>query len=136
MIYDLVCESDHRFEGWFKNLDDYAHQLETHILTCPICDSHKVHKVPSASYISKGTESPRSLPDPLTLSRKLHAYVEKNFQQVGTQFADEARKMHYGETEERNITGTATREEVQDLTREGINTIALPPKVVAKDKLN
>lgn len=68
--------------------------------------------------------------------RQLHHYVEKNTEDVGNQFADEARKIHYGESEERGIRGVASGNEVKELHDEGIKTYQLPPKPVAKEKLN
>jgi hypothetical protein len=146
VIYDLRCETGHQFEGWFKDLQDYEHQVLTHLLTCPFCESRLVQRVPTASYINTlsrqkspdcSTAPDQSRPiDPIHLLRKLHDYVDQNFHDVGTGFHEEALKIHYGEAEERNIRGTASREEVRELHEAGVAVAPLPPKPIAKEKLN
>jgi hypothetical protein len=73
---------------------------------------------------------------PQEILKKLHEYIEQRFDNVGTQFAEEARKIHYGETEERNIYGQATGIEIKELREEGINAVPLPEKPGDKSKLN
>ncbi len=141
IIYDLECDSGHRFEGWFKDSGDYDGQMEKQLLSCPLCDSRVIRKVPTASHISTRAKQRQSIQqdssmDPLTLLRKFHDYVDRNFQDVGRQFHEEAIRIHQGETPQRNIRGTATQEEMLDLQEAGIAVTALPPKPVAKEKLN
>ncbi|HLQ25798.1 MAG TPA: DUF1178 family protein [Acidiferrobacterales bacterium] len=142
IIYDLVCDAQHQFEGWFKNADEYATQLSGGLLSCPICSSAQVHKVLSVSHVNT---APGTQPTdmeltaearPQELLKKLHEYIEQSFDNVGTQFAEEARKIHYGETEERNIYGQATGIEIKELRAEGINAVPLPAKPTDESKLN
>ncbi|MDH5408081.1 MAG: DUF1178 family protein [Gammaproteobacteria bacterium] len=135
IIYDLECDASHRFEGWFKNASDYENQLATKLLTCPICHSEQVKKLPSATHINKNrtqaAPSQRTLPKEIVELQKLQQYVENNFDNVGTQFAEEVKKIHYGEAEDRNIYGTATINEVVELKDEGIEALPIP---LLKDK--
>jgi len=142
IIYDLVCDTQHRFEGWFKNTGEYATQLSGGLLSCPICGSTRVHKVLSVSHVNTGVEVHLAETGltvearPQELLKKLHEYIEQRFDNVGAQFAEEARKIHYGETEERNIYGQATGVEIRELREEGINAVPLPEKTGDKSKLN
>ena len=149
IIYDLLCDGQHRFEGWFKNADEFQHQLQTGLVSCPICGSDHVHRVPSASHISNGLgdKEPVSSSKPALrndtidthpehILQLLHDYVNNNYDDVGSQFAEEAKKIHYGESEVRNIKGSATVNEVKELKEEGITAVPLPPAPYDKDKLN
>lgn len=144
IVYDLICDAHHRCEGWFDGVDDYRHQLTAGLLTCPVCGSDKVQKVPSASRVHiRGTPDPAGTgtPDPQTraareLLRRLRDFVETQCDDVGRDFAKEARRIHTGEAEERNIRGSATPEEVTELREDGIETLVLPPLPPDDDKLN
>lgn len=144
IIYDLECDAKHHFEGWFKNADEFTEQKQIGMLICPICGSEEVRKIPSASHINKtGSErmTPNQNSDVVEASKHqvlqlFHDYINKNFDDVGSQFAKEAIKMHHGETTERNIRGTATADEVTELKEEGVTAVQLPPAPYDKDKLN
>jgi hypothetical protein len=142
IIYDLVCDTQHRFEGWFKNTGEYATQLSGGLLSCPVCGSTRVHKVLSVSHVNTamvvhpGEAELTAGAKPQELLKKLHEYIEQRFDNVGTQFAEEARRIHYGETEEHNIYGQATGVEIKELREEGINAVPLPEKPMDKSKLN
>ncbi len=145
IIYDLTCNSEHRFEGWFQHRDDYEKQLASGLLSCPVCASVEVRNVPSANRVTKSQAMAPSVDATKGLvqyekarefANALHQYVEKNFDDVGNEFADEARRIHYGESEERGIRGTATTDEAKELNDEGIAVAPLPPKPVEKEKLN
>lgn len=145
IIYDLECDARHQFEGWFKNADEFTEQLSNGLLICPLCGSEEVRKIPSASYIARGTTEKT---EPVTDSGEVieasksqvlqlfHDFINKNFDDVGNKFAEEAKKIHYGETIKRNIRGTATADEVRELKEEGVNAVQLPPVPYDKDKLN
>jgi len=146
IIFDLQCVNDHRFEGWFKNISEFESQLTSAMVHCPVCGTEQVAKVPSASHLSLGKATsqqaviPQNKPAPATpdmnvLLRKLHDHVKHNFEDVGNEFATEAKRMHYGEIEERNIRGNATKDEVEELHEEGIMAFPLP-SFPDKDKLN
>ena len=144
IIYDLECDIKHHFEGWFKNADEFTEQQLTGMLICPVCGSEHVRKIPSASHISKAklasdrAEASAGLVEAnkRQVLQLFHDYVNKSFDDVGNRFAEEAKKMHYGETTARNIRGTATANEVRELKEEGVATVQLPPVPYDKDKLN
>ncbi len=137
IVYDLICQQGHDFEGWFDDSGDYEEQLRKGILVCPVCGIDDVRKVPSASHLSL---KPASAPAPERQRRQkilqmVHEHVERNYEDVGARFAEEARKMHYGESEQRNIRGAASWAEYQELRQEGIDALPLPGRPVDKDKL-
>ena len=142
IIYDLECGARHRFEGWFKNADEFVEQQGNGMLICPVCGSGQIHKLPSASHIGKTTATVAAAEnhgDEVARHQVLkmfHDYIYKHFDDVGNAFADQAKKMHYGEIEERNIRGMATRDEIKELKEEGVSAIQLPPAPYDKDKLN
>ncbi len=144
IIYDLECGNQHRFEGWFKNANEFTEQQQTGMLICPICGSEEIRKIPSASHIAKG-HSETAVPKQNVVKankqahqalQMVHDFINKNFDDVGNNFASEAKKIHNGEVSERNIRGTATANEVKELKEEGILTVKLPPAPYDKDKLN
>jgi hypothetical protein len=141
IVFDLICAHDHEFEGWFKDASDFVSQQNSGLLTCPACGTDNVVKVPSASHISLGkqekqlSELANIQHDAAKLVNKITEYVSKNFENVGGDFAEVSRKMHYGIENERNIYGTATHDEALELHEEGIDIIPLPTGT-KKDKLN
>lgn len=153
IIYDLCCINDHRFEGWFKSADDFQSQQQQSLLNCPVCGSVQVSKLPSASYVhtrnagrsepreeAKAVAAPSAAPQgsPATaeLLQKLQDYLDKHSENVGGQFSEEAKKMHYGESEKRSIHGHANVNELQELHEEGIPVMPLPALPTDKKKLN
>ena len=150
IIYDLVCDKEHRFEGWFRNSEDFTSQQTSGLLTCPMCNSSHIQKVPSGGHLqSQSRDKPeREKNDRTEIERqayvqysrqvmeKLNSFIEKNFQDVGNRLPEEARKIHYGESDLRNIRGTASAQDVQELEEEGIELIALSEALVNKQKLN
>lgn len=140
IVFDLVCEHDHEFEGWFKDASDFVSQQNNGMLTCPLCGTDKITKVPSVSHISIGkkdkqlSELAAIQNDAANLVNKITEYVTKNFEDVGDEFASVAKDMHYGIEEERDIFGSATLDEALELKEEGIDVIPLPTN--KKDKLN
>lgn len=157
VIYDLVCEQNHQFEGWFKSSEDWQQQLSAGLLTCPYCDSQEITKKPTASKVTKKTntglskedrlervqqvvhshpQSPEKFAQLQSMLRKVHDYIDQNFEDVGNQFAEQAISMHKGDREEANIRGVATKEEVAELAEAGVEAIPLPPKPIDPEKLN
>ncbi len=134
ITFDLECEKLHRFEGWFKNREDFEAQLSTGMISCPVCNSPKVKKLPSraAVHTSKGSSTPPQLPaqprEILSYYRALGDFIDKNFEHVGEAFADEARKMKKGEAPARSIKGVTTPAQEEELAEEGIEffKVALP----------
>ena len=139
IVFDLSCSRGHRFEGWFGSTGDYDAQLERDLVRCPMCDDTKVAKLPSAKVrIGKSaapevaTPAPapevpqtQGTPTPAEFIAQLRALV-KNAEDVGTRFADEARKIHYEESPARSIRGQASLEEAESLRDEGIDFASLP----------
>jgi hypothetical protein len=154
IVFDLSCSEGHRFEGWFGSSADYEDQQVRGLLGCPTCGSVAVSKAPMAPAVpAKGNtrqevlppEAPKQLantPMPpevqkaLTALAKAQAKALKNSTWVGDKFADETRKMHYGERDEALIHGQATLAEAKALIEEGVPVAPLPFPVAPPDKLN
>ncbi|MEQ1774061.1 MAG: DUF1178 family protein [Burkholderiales bacterium] len=141
IVYDLECENNHRFEGWFGSSGDFDTQLAGKLLTCPMCNSGNIVRRPSASYVHTGaTEKPSrekhksssvSVPQQYAnvspeIVAKVIEHIVKNTEDVGTRFPEEARKIHYNEAPERHIRGTASARDVESLRDEGIEVVSLP----------
>ncbi len=139
LIFDLQCAQGHRFEGWFDSHKDLERQIKKKLVSCPVCGEESVRQVPSAFAISKrgkaaARPSEGDFPDPETAARllgqALKRYLKENFEDVGTNFAAEALKIHYGASEARNIRGVSTPEEEKMLLREGVDFFKVgPPQV-------
>jgi hypothetical protein len=123
--YQLRCSTDHRFEGWFRSNENYVEQHAAGTLSCPVCGDTEIDKAPMAPSVARARPSAPSV-DPMTLLRALRRDVEAKCENVGTRFAEEARKIHYGETDPRGIYGDATRDEASALAEEGIEIAAIP----------
>ncbi len=145
--YALKCAEEHRFEGWFSDSADYDRQAADGLLECPVCGSREVKKelmAPAVATSRKREEAATKLKAFQTAmnesARRARDYVEKNFDHVGKQFPEEARKIHYGETPDRPIYGDATPKEVSELKDEGIAVAPVPEPVKTptetKRKLN
>jgi len=136
-VLDLQCAHGHTFEGWFASEEDFVSQCERTLVQCPICGNADVQKKLSAPRLNL-TTSRHDTVAPLEVVSKppadnalLMAWLElsrrivANTQDVGAQFAEEARKMHYGETEERAIRGQTTVDEARELLDEGIEVLPM-----------
>ena len=139
IVYNLGCTNDHRFEGWFSSADDYERQTSAKLLSCPLCGSDRISRLPHASYVSTpgerpaepAAEPPKGVPRQYSnvgadLLAKLIDTVIENTEDVGRAFPEEARKIHYKEAPERHIRGNASAKEVDALRDEGIDVVALP----------
>jgi hypothetical protein len=130
IVYSLKCEKSHEFEAWFPSGAVYDDQAATGKLVCPMCGSGKIEKAIMAPALS-GTKKTTLGADELKKMRQfmtgMRKYVKENADYVGTKFPEEARKIHYGETEERHIYGEATLEEAKELIEEGVDVAPLPP---------
>lgn len=130
IVYNLTCDKEHIFEAWFASSTAYDDQAATGKLVCPMCSSHKIEKAPMAPAVA-GTKKTTLKTDELKKMRQfmtgMRKYVQDNADYVGKEFAEEARKIHYGEADERHIYGEASLEEAADLVEEGIDIAALPP---------
>ena len=147
IVFDLICDTEHRFEGWFASGDDFDAQKTRGLITCPVCTSAKVAKLPS-SKIKTGEES-RAPQVPVKAGEgkpdqnkqqqvvattaeqraQLMAMIDhvlQNTENVGERFAEEARRIHYKESPERAIRGQASAEQTRELIEEGIPVLPLP----------
>ena len=131
IVYNLQCSKGHAFEGWFKDSGAYDAQAEDGKLVCPVCNTRKVTKAPMAPALSNAVGERKTAPQELQRMRQfvtgLRKYVQENADYVGPRFPEEARRIHYGETESRHIYGEATIEEARELIEEGVDVAPLPP---------
>lgn len=136
-VLDLQCSQQHRFEGWFGSENDFLDQCQRGLLLCPVCSDAVISKMPSAPRLNlskvQGESAPAQdapvhvAPESSSPADWLAAarHILANTDYVGTQFSEEARKMHYGETEQRAIRGEATLTEAEALLDEGIAVLPL-----------
>ncbi len=134
IAYDLQCTQGHTFEGWFEDRKAYLDQQKKGLISCPVCNSTAVEIVPSTFAIKSG--SPPLTKDLAAQKAQLEKigkeaieFVEKNFDNVGADFAKEALKIHYGAAEPRNIRGVSTKDEEKTLKDEGIEFFKIPMPV-------
>jgi len=134
IVFDLQCDKGHAFEGWFEDSQAFNMQKKKGLITCPSCNSTVISKLPS-TFAIKGSQSLTGPVDQQIdlqkMSSEISDYVNKNFDNVGCEFAKEALKMHYGVSESRNIRGVSTKEEEKVLTKEGIQFFKVPVAVPA-----
>jgi hypothetical protein len=139
IVFDLGCDNDHRFEGWFSSSEDFERQQKEKQLSCPLCGSQQINRLVTAARVNTGRGEP---PLPAQQSAdsipaqyanfdaarmlKLISHIVDNTEDVGRAFPEEARRIHYRESPERHIRGTASAQEVNSLRDEGIDVVALP----------
>lgn len=139
--YTLSCDKGHAFEGWFSSSDDFDRQMDRKLVSCPTCNSTSVAKQLMAPSIAtaRKKEATRALvmdqaqKETVAKIRELVKAVRENAEDVGDRFPEEARKIHYGEADERGLIGQATVEEAVALLEEGI---AIAPLPVLPDEVN
>lgn len=156
IVLDLRCDKDHQFEGWFGSAEAFESQLARRLVTCPVCASASVRRLPSAPYVQTRQNAPAAAPLPkqtapagaktpvetpgaavapkavaavMSMLRKMAREAED----VGERLPEEARRIHYGESEARTIRGAASREEIGELRDEGI---MLMPVLPSEDDLH
>jgi hypothetical protein len=155
-VFNLACGHDHRFEGWFASAEDFDGQLERGLIECPVCADRAIRKLPSAPRLNlSGATEPAALrapgkpeaavpapagaaPTPQQLQAMwmtLARHLVENTEDVGDNFAEEARRIHYQESPERGIRGVATAEEREELADEGIEVFAFPLPRSLKDPI-
>jgi hypothetical protein len=158
-VYNLACPLDHRFEGWFASEEDCLAQQDKDMLACPVCDSTNITRMPSAPRIAKSTSMALTNPNEdigktsgevVALTGNDHSNLEAQVQaaflkgmhelmvrseDVGSSFAEEARKIHYKEAPERSIRGQTTLDEAESLRDEGIEVLAVPLMPAFKNTL-
>jgi hypothetical protein len=138
--YDLRCSNGDEFDAWFGSIADYDKQAASGLIECPHCASTKIEKAPMAPAVrsARKQEARKERAVAMAMAAKVREHIKENFDYVGPNFAEEARKMHDGETQKRPIWGEATPEEAKALAEEGIPAAPLPPELAPKPdkKLN
>lgn len=127
--FSLHCDGDHEFEGWFRSNDDFDTQAKKQLVSCPVCGSHKVDKALMAPSVATGRQKEKiaiAMSKMASELREMAKKVRENSDYVGSDFAEEARKIHFGEAEQRGIYGEATRDEVEALVDDGVDVMPLP----------
>ena len=127
ILFDLRCSNGHDFEAWFRDGATYDRQAAAGEINCAICGSTEVSKALMAPAVASGARlDEQHAAQILSKWREVQRHIETNFDHVGRQFPEEARKMHYGEVEQRSICGEATRAEAKELVEEGIKVGQIP----------
>ena len=129
IAYDLQCVNGHAFEGWFEDSEAYQTQKKKKLVACPACNTTRVSRIPSTFAIKSSPIPQKGSPEEENLKKvgkEIVDFVEKNFDDVGCDFAKEALKIHYGVEEPRNIRGISTKEEEKMLKEEGIDFLKIP----------
>ncbi len=141
--YALSCDHDHLFEAWFGSSSDYDDQAARGLVECPFCGSHAVSKqimAPAVAGTKRHSPAPEAAAKMRTMmleaAREVRAHVEQNFDYVGDSFAREARAIHEGKTEKREIYGEASPAEVKKLKEDGVPCAPLPPAPPDPAKVN
>ena len=150
-VFNLGCDQQHCFEGWFSSGEDFDSQKQHGLLTCPVCGSSSVDKLPSAPYIGGNAAADiaptqanstapvaAAMPTPAQMQAmflRMAREVAASTEDVGERFAEEARRIHYKEAPERGIRGVASKDEAEALADEGITVVPLPFGNLLKDPL-
>jgi len=142
-VFNLNCEQQHTFEGWFASAEAFDAQLADGQLRCPICGSTAISKALSAPRLNLRAEPPpqrqaTAMPTPdqmQALFLKMAREIVAGTEDVGEKFAEEARRIHYKEAPERGIRGLTSREEADALEEEGIKVMPMPYANLLKDRL-
>jgi hypothetical protein len=142
-VLNLQCSARHGFEGWFASEDEFQDQLGRDLVECPVCGDTAIQKMLSAPRLNLGAAQPKAGKEVMTTSDatmqaawwKAVRHVMANTEDVGERFPEEARRIHYGESEERGIRGRASPEQTQALLEEGIGVMPLPVPKALKETL-
>jgi len=144
-VYNLRCDQNHGFEGWFSSEQDFLLQLDRHQISCPICESARIQKLPSAPHLNlsqatTGTTPTVDVRDDLVMERQsafleMARYIVQNTKDVGERFTEEARRIHYDEVPSQGIRGVATPSQREALAAEGIEVMELSLPALLKQPL-
>lgn len=134
IVLNLGCANDHRFEGWFASTDQFTSQTAKHLVSCPVCGSQEISKLPAGPRVRRAAQQmeparEQAKGESYAMVRAAAKLVERLMlasEDVGERFPQEARLIHYDQAPARNIRGTATREEAGELLEEGILVVPLP----------
>ena len=141
IVFNLKCRKDHVFEAWFRGSASYDRQAEDGELSCPTCGSRKIEKALMAPRLGRSGKSGHPVEgepnqkavmetqragEAMKALRELREKIERNCDYVGPVFAEEARKIHYGETDPRSIYGETSNEDAEALKEEGVSFGRVP----------
>jgi len=141
IVLNLCCDREHLFEGWFASAEAFESQRAQGLVSCPVCASLAITRRPTAPYVISGASAAdrpaapmpsgaggAATPDPdaLAVAMSVLRRMGRASEDVGERFAEEARRIHYGESESRNIRGKASGDDVESLLDEGILVLPLP----------
>jgi hypothetical protein len=141
--YQLRCDAAHEFDGWFKDSAAFERQADRGLIACPVCADKKITRALMAPGIPRKVRDEKPvaehapvaaqataggvIPDRVRAAlQRLRSEVEKHCDYVGNEFADEARRIHYGEAPARGIYGESSHEEAEALADEGIGVARIP----------
>jgi hypothetical protein len=141
-VFNLSCDNEHAFEGWFASAEDFARQLDERRIECPVCGSPAVRRLPSAPRLNLGAEETAKQPVAMSNDATMQAallqvarHIQANSEDVGERFPEEARRIHYAEAPKRSIRGLASRQDAASLAEEGIEVMPLPFSDLLKNPL-
>ncbi len=129
MVLELRCSREHSFEGWFANSEAFQKQRAAGEIHCPLCEDNQISQLLSPVTIKRRSRVPEKVEEgetPQNKWKQIQKIIEEQFEEVGTDFAKEALKMHYGVNDKRNIRGTSTADEEEVLKREGVEFYKIP----------
>lgn len=125
--FDLQCANGHLFEGYFKDYDAFDKQLNAGLVECPLCNSREIKRLfTGCSIQTNNSFSDKKQPAFFDMIRMVESYIKQHFENVGNEFPEVARAIYYGIEEERNIYGTASHEDMEELLDEGIPILPVP----------
>lgn len=133
-VFDLSCDNEHLFEGWFASNAEFERQLGDGLIECPVCASRGVRKLLSAPRLNFGADAPEAK-QPVAMTNdaamqtmllQMARHIQANTEDVGERFPEEARRIHYDEAPKRSIRGLASRDDAAQLAAEGIEVMAVP----------
>ena len=144
IVFDLACDNNHPFEGWFGSTDDFDLQAKAGDIACPVCGSVGVTRQLSAPYVNTRSGNRQADESQMVsvanaaqeLKKKFIEHVLSNTEDVGHRFPEEARRIFYKESPKRAIRGTASNQEVGELKEEGIDVMAIPGTPALPEKLH
>ena len=135
-VFNLCCDQEHPFEGWFASAEDFDRQLASDLIECPVCASTGVRKLLSAPRLNlaggqetASTKEPVAMPSDdsmRSMMLQIARHIAANSEDVGERFPEEARRIHYDEAPKRSIRGMASKQEAEDLKDEGIDVMPVP----------
>lgn len=142
IVYPLACDQGHCFEGWFASGETCEQQALAGQIQCPACSSARVRKLPAAPYVKASAGSGGEVATAIDSGTRhkalaaLRKAILDNMENVGSEFAEVARRIHYGEESPRGIRGRVTAEEAAELREEGVAAYTISPEVIPSDEVH